>query len=61
MFLREKLHNLYIPGFPMLMESFYIQEALLKRYLPKLNQHLVSIPIDLMAYRINTCELFRQT
>lgn len=26
----------------MLMESFYIQEALLKRYLPKLFNHLVS-------------------
>lgn len=43
MFLRDKLHNLFIPGFPMLMESFYIQEALLKRYLPKLFNHLVSI------------------
>lgn len=43
MFLRDKLHNLYIPGFPMLMESFYIQEALLKRYLPKLYHHLVKV------------------
>lgn len=42
MFLRDKLHNLYIPGFPSLMESFYIQEALLKRFLPKLYKHLVS-------------------
>lgn len=42
MFLRDKLHNLYIPGFPILMESFFIQERLLKRYMPKLYDHLVS-------------------
>ncbi|CEP09629.1 hypothetical protein [Parasitella parasitica] len=52
MFLRDKLHNLYIPGFPMLMESFYIQEALLRRYLPKLYIHLVSMSLStLKTYR----------
>ncbi|KAG1085224.1 hypothetical protein G6F42_021481 [Rhizopus arrhizus] len=50
MFLREKLHNLYIPGFPMLMESFYIQEALLKGYLPKLNQHLADLGLSSDIY-----------
>ncbi|CAO3669636.1 unnamed protein product [Rhizopus stolonifer] len=42
MFLRDSLHNLYIPGFPALMESFFIQEGLLKQYLPRLFRHLVS-------------------
>ncbi|KAI8390045.1 rab-GTPase-TBC domain-containing protein [Blakeslea trispora] len=42
MFLRDKLHNLYIPGFPSLLESFFIQDSLLKRYIPKLFNHLVN-------------------
>ena len=42
MFLRDGLHDLFIPGFPALMESFYIQEQLVERYLPKLHRHLVS-------------------
>ncbi|KAI8364134.1 rab-GTPase-TBC domain-containing protein, partial [Radiomyces spectabilis] len=37
------LHNLFIPGFPALMESFYIQERLIQRYLPKLFRHLNDI------------------
>ncbi|KAI7898047.1 rab-GTPase-TBC domain-containing protein [Cokeromyces recurvatus] len=40
MFLRDQLHNLFIPGFPTLIENFYIQEALLQQYLPKLYKHL---------------------
>ncbi|CAO3615173.1 unnamed protein product [Mucor hiemalis] len=50
MFLRDKLHNLFIPGFPMLMESFYIQEALLKRYLPKLFNHLTDLGLSSDIY-----------
>jgi hypothetical protein len=45
MFLRDNLRNLYIPGFPTLMESFFIQESLLMRYLPKVSQHLVIIKL----------------
>lgn len=41
MFLRDGLHNLFIPGFPALLESFYIQEQLIRRYLPKLHRHMV--------------------
>jgi hypothetical protein len=41
MFRRDDLHYLYIPGFPALMESFYIQERLIQKYLPKLYRHLV--------------------
>ncbi|KAI9366458.1 rab-GTPase-TBC domain-containing protein [Pilaira anomala] len=50
MFLRDKLHNLYIPGFPILMESFYIQEQLLKRYLPKLYHHLTDLGLSSDIY-----------
>ncbi|KAI9250794.1 rab-GTPase-TBC domain-containing protein [Sporodiniella umbellata] len=53
MFLRDSLHNLYIPGFPALMESFFIQESLLKQYLPKLFRHLNDLGIysDIYATR----------
>ncbi|KAG2229616.1 rab-GTPase-TBC domain-containing protein [Thamnidium elegans] len=50
MFLRDKLHNLYIPGFPILMESFFIQERLLKRYMPKLYQHLADLGLSSDIY-----------
>ncbi|KAI8968591.1 rab-GTPase-TBC domain-containing protein [Mycotypha africana] len=50
MFLRDKLHNLYKPGFPALMESFYIQDGLLKRYLPKLYHHLTSLGLSSDIY-----------
>ncbi|KAI8338162.1 rab-GTPase-TBC domain-containing protein [Chlamydoabsidia padenii] len=41
MFRRDNLHDLFIPGFPALMESFYIQEKLLTKLAPKLANHLV--------------------
>ncbi|KAI8877369.1 RabGAP/TBC, partial [Backusella circina FSU 941] len=50
MFLRDKLHNLYIPGFPSLMESFFIQEKLLRRYLPKLLKHLTELGLSSDVY-----------
>ncbi|GAA5795789.1 hypothetical protein HPULCUR_001151 [Helicostylum pulchrum] len=50
MFLRDGLHNLYIPGFPILMESFFIQERLLKRYMPKLYNHLADLGLSSDIY-----------
>lgn len=41
MFQRDGLHDLFVPGFPALMESFYVQERLLEKNLPKLAKHLV--------------------
>ncbi|CAO3580256.1 unnamed protein product [Absidia cylindrospora] len=43
MFERDSLHDLFIPGFPALMESFYIQEKLLLCLAPRLANHLVKI------------------
>ncbi|CAI2173248.1 4966_t:CDS:2 [Funneliformis geosporum] len=39
LFIRCNLHNLYIPGFPALMESFYVQEKLMNMYTPKISNH----------------------
>ncbi|KAI9313604.1 rab-GTPase-TBC domain-containing protein [Dichotomocladium elegans] len=50
MFLRDNLHDLFIPGFPRLMESFYIQEQLLERCLPKVHRHLNAIDVTSLAY-----------
>ncbi|KAI8886394.1 RabGAP/TBC, partial [Backusella circina FSU 941] len=50
MFLRDNLRNLYIPGFPTLMESFFIQESLLMKYLPKVSRHLTSLGLPSDAY-----------
>ncbi|KAG0173883.1 hypothetical protein DFQ30_006714 [Apophysomyces sp. BC1015] len=50
MFLRDKLHNLFIPGFPALMESFFIQDTLVERYLPKLFRHLTDVGLSSDVY-----------
>lgn len=50
MFLRDGLHNLFVPGFPALMESFFIQERLVERYLTRLYRHLQSIDVTSAAY-----------
>ncbi|KAI7859547.1 rab-GTPase-TBC domain-containing protein [Circinella umbellata] len=50
MFRRDGLHDLFIPGFPALMESFYIQEQLVERYLPKLHRHLLNLGLSSDAY-----------
>ncbi|KAI8148224.1 rab-GTPase-TBC domain-containing protein [Fennellomyces sp. T-0311] len=50
MFLRDGLHDLFIPGFPALMESFYLQEQLVERYLPKLHHHLLNVGLSSDAY-----------
>ncbi|CAG8520594.1 18919_t:CDS:10 [Acaulospora morrowiae] len=43
LFTRCNLHNLYIPGFPALLESFYVQEKLMTLYAPKISENFVSI------------------
>ncbi|KAH8556161.1 rab-GTPase-TBC domain-containing protein [Umbelopsis sp. PMI_123] len=43
MFQKCNLHNLFIQGFPALVESFYIQERLLEQHLPKVAKHMVII------------------
>ncbi|KAI9499356.1 rab-GTPase-TBC domain-containing protein [Zychaea mexicana] len=50
MFLRDGLHDLFIAGFPALMESFYIQEQLVERYMPKLHHHLMNVGLSSDAY-----------
>ncbi|KAI9315977.1 rab-GTPase-TBC domain-containing protein [Dichotomocladium elegans] len=50
MFRRGTLHDLYIPGFPALMESFYIQEKLMERYIPKLYRHFQAIGLASATY-----------
>ncbi|SAL97714.1 hypothetical protein [Absidia glauca] len=53
MFQRDNLHDLFIPGFPALMESFYVQEKLLLKLAPKLATHLSAIGLtsDMFATR----------
>ncbi|KAI7887518.1 RabGAP/TBC [Lichtheimia hyalospora FSU 10163] len=50
MFLRDRLHDLFVPGFPALMESFFIQERLVERYLTRLYRHLHSMDVTSAAY-----------
>lgn len=47
MFRKCNLHDLFIHGFPALIESFYIQERLVEKYLPKVAAHMVSVTLDL--------------
>lgn len=57
MFLRDKLHDLYIPGFPTLMESFFIQDNLLKRYRPRLYHHLVTISLMVFTLKLTNTRM----
>lgn len=41
MFEKCNLHDLFIPGFPALVEAFYIQERLIEKHLPKVSKHMV--------------------
>lgn len=43
MFTKCNLHDLFIPGFPALMESFYVQEKLMNKYAYKILVQFVSI------------------
>jgi hypothetical protein len=45
LFAKCNLHDLYIPGFPALMESFYVQERLMNMFAHKILVHFVSIVI----------------
>ncbi|RUS31981.1 hypothetical protein BC938DRAFT_476597 [Jimgerdemannia flammicorona] len=50
LFRRYNLHNLFIPGFPALMESFEIQERLTQKYAPKVAKAFSKVQITSSAY-----------
>ncbi|KAL1915278.1 uncharacterized protein VTP21DRAFT_7554 [Calcarisporiella thermophila] len=50
LFHRYNLHSMFVPGFPLLIESFYIQEGLLRRYAPKVAKRLNGFKITSSAY-----------
>nr|CAG8482902.1 7934_t:CDS:10 [Entrophospora candida] len=50
LFNKLKLHDLYIPGFPSLLESFYIQEMLMEKYALKISKHLKKNEIRTATY-----------
>ncbi|CAG8466590.1 2089_t:CDS:10 [Diversispora eburnea] len=50
LFSRCNLHNLYIPGFPALLESFYVQEKLMELYTPKIALKFNELQISNTAY-----------
>ncbi|GBC24152.1 uncharacterized protein OCT59_008863 [Rhizophagus irregularis] len=50
MFTKCNLHDLYIPGFPALMESFYVQEKLMNKYAYKIFVHFKNLQISSTAY-----------
>ncbi|KAI9286785.1 rab-GTPase-TBC domain-containing protein [Umbelopsis sp. AD052] len=50
MFQKCNLHNLFIQGFPALVESFYIQERLLEQHLPKVSIHMKNNDITSSSY-----------
>lgn len=50
LFTKCNLHNLFIPGFPALLESFYVQEKLLLKYAPKIASQFNKIELTTTAY-----------
>ncbi|CAG8658289.1 23804_t:CDS:2, partial [Gigaspora rosea] len=50
LFTKCNLHNLFIPGFPALLESFYVQEKLLLKYAPKIASQFNKIELSTTAY-----------
>ncbi|CAG8650074.1 4369_t:CDS:2, partial [Dentiscutata heterogama] len=50
LFTKCNLHNLFIPGFPALLESFYVQEKLLLKYTPKIASQFNKIQLTTTAY-----------
>ncbi|CAG8453051.1 1120_t:CDS:2 [Scutellospora calospora] len=50
LFTRCNLHNLFIPGFPALLESFYVQEKLLIKYAPKISSQFNKLQLSSTAY-----------
>jgi hypothetical protein len=40
---REKLRTFYTSGFPLLFESFFIQEKLMQLFIPSVHKKLVSL------------------
>lgn len=47
---RDGLRTLFTAGFPLLFETFYVQEQLMKRYLPSLQARLDSFHITTSVY-----------
>ncbi|CAG8521058.1 7723_t:CDS:2 [Paraglomus brasilianum] len=50
LFNRYNLHHLFVPGFPALLESFYVQEQLMNTYIPKIFAHFVNLNVLSNAY-----------
>ncbi|RHZ46810.1 hypothetical protein Glove_606g60 [Diversispora epigaea] len=50
LFGRCDLHNLYVPGFPALLESFYVQEKLMELNTPKIAEKFNELQISNTAY-----------
>ncbi|RIA92004.1 rab-GTPase-TBC domain-containing protein [Glomus cerebriforme] len=50
LFAKCNLHDLYIPGFPALMESFYVQEKLMSIHSHKILNHFTNLQISSTAY-----------
>jgi hypothetical protein len=46
----QKFGNLYIDGFPLLFQFFFIYERLFQKFLPKLYQHFTESQITTMTY-----------
>ncbi|OZJ06211.1 hypothetical protein BZG36_00836 [Bifiguratus adelaidae] len=50
MFERYRLRNLFVPGFPALMEAFFVQERLMEMLIPKVAKHLDNLMISSSSY-----------
>jgi len=50
LFSKCNLHSLYVPGFPSLMEGFYIQKKLMELYVPKLTNRFAKLGITSTSY-----------
>src|SRR5690606_2321393 len=44
------MERIFTPGFPKLMECFYVHEQLLKKYIPRLYRHFAEINMETSMY-----------
>ena len=53
---RFELKELFRPGFPRLMENFYIHDQLVQHFLPRIHEHLQEHGVHVSTYTTKVCE-----
>lgn len=53
---RERLRTFYTSGFPLLFETFYVQEKLMDLFIPSVRKRLVQKPFNKVGFRRHYAE-----